>query len=210
MSNLSPHLIRRGSIAVIAGLLTVTACSSDNGNGGSTSATEGTASSTDTTVGLTEPSDTASSASDQVSSTVDQIDAALKDGPYATISEILHLTGISDQLEGREVTLLAPTEDAFKAMSASQLKDLIANPTKIDDLVKRHIIDGAYTYDELAKQTSVKALDGTTLDVTDDGGTLKVDGATVDKIDNARANGDNGDAKVVVLSIDKLLLEGEQ
>ncbi len=106
--------------------------------------------------------------------------------------------------------MLAPTEDAFKAMSASQLKDLIANPTQIDNLVKRHLIDGAYTYDELAKQDSVKAMDGTTLDVTDDGGTLKVDGATVSKIDNARANDDNGDAKVVVLSIDELLLDGGQ
>ena len=202
MSNRSPHLIRRGSIAVVSGVLLVAGCSSSDN--GSTSVTEATIATT------AQPSDTASSASDAVSSTVDQIDAALKDGPYATISEILHLTGISDDLEGREVTVLAPTEDAFKALSASQLKDLIANPTKIDDLVKRHVIDGAYTYDELAQQDSVKAIDGTTLDVTDEGGTVKVDGATVDKIDKAQANDDNGDAKVVVLSIDGLLLDGGQ
>ena len=203
MSNRSSHLIRRASVTLVVGLLAVAACSSDNGGGASTSATEAT-------VNATEPSDTASSASDAVSSTVDQIDAALKNGPYATLSEILHLTGISDQVEGREVTVLAPTEDAFKALSSSQLKDLIANPTQIDDLMKRHLIDGAYTYDELAKQDSVKAMDGTTLDVSDDGGTLKVEGATVSKIDNARANGDDGDAKVVVLSIDEVLLDGGQ
>jgi uncharacterized surface protein with fasciclin (FAS1) repeats len=200
MSNRNAHLARRSSVALVAGVLLFAACSSDDN--GSTSATEATLATT------AAPSDTAPSASDQVSSTVDQIDAALKDGPYATISEILHLTGISDQLEGREVTLLAPTEDAFKALSGSQLKDLIANPTQIDDLLKRHVIDGAYTYDELAQQQTVKAMDGTTLNVTDEGGTLKVDGATVEKIDKAQANGDNGDAKVVVLSIDALLLGG--
>jgi len=208
MSNWSSHLIRRGSVALVTGVLVVASCSSDDNS--STSATVASAGSTTVASSGTATADTASSASDQVSSTVDDIDSALKDGPYATISEILHLTGISDQLQGREVTVLAPTEDAFKSMNASQLKDLIANPTKIDDLVKRYIIDGAYTYDELGQQSTVKALDGTTLNVTDDGGTLKVDGATVNKIDNARANDDNGDAKVVVLSVDELLLDGGQ
>ena len=43
------------------------------------------------------------------------------------------------------MTILAPTEDAFKKLTKDQLTDLATNPTKIDDILKRHIVDEVLT-----------------------------------------------------------------
>ena len=77
------------------------------------------------------------------------------------------------------MTILAPTEDAFKKLSKDQLADLATNPTKIDDILKRHIVDEVLTFDELAAKSSVTTLSGDTLTVANDGGTVTVNGAVV-------------------------------
>ena len=77
------------------------------------------------------------------------------------------------------MTILAPTNDAFTSLSADELRDLLANPSEIDDVLRRHVIDEALTFDELSARETVTVLSGDTLTVETTGSTVTVDGAVV-------------------------------
>jgi len=167
-----------------------------------TIASESTSETTDVT---TAADDSTGSTDVDFSSRIDQARAALQDGDFTTMLQALELSGISSEVEDRQVTILAPTDNAFGDLSAGEVTDLLANPSQIDDLLKRHIIDELLTFDELSAKTSVKMLSGDTLPVTNDGGVVKVDGATVTEMDES-VTADNGQ-DVAVFSIDRVLLD---
>ena len=167
-----------------------------------TTAADSTSQTTDVT---TAADDSTGSTDVDLSSRMDQARAALQDGDFTTMLQALELSGISSEIEDRQVTILAPTDNAFGDLSAAEVTDLLANPSQIDDLLKRHIIDELLTFDELSAKTSVKMLSGDTLPVTNDGGVVKVDGATVTEMDES-VTADNGQ-DVAVFSIDRVLLD---
>jgi uncharacterized surface protein with fasciclin (FAS1) repeats len=70
--------------------------------------------------------------------------------------------------------------------------------------LKRHIVDEVLTFDQLKTKSSVKTLSGDTLTVTNEGGTVKIDGATVTELNKA-VTADNGQ-DIAVFSIDRVLL----
>jgi len=140
-----------------------------------------------------------------VSSRIDEAKAALQDGDFTTMLRALELSGLAKDLEDRQVTILAPTDNAFSDLSAGTVTDLLADPSQIDTLLKRHIIDGLLTFDELSAKTSVETMSGDTLPVTNEGGVVKVDGAAVTETDKS-VTGENGQ-DVAVFSIDRVLLD---
>ena len=135
---------------------------------------------------------------------IDTATDALKAGDFSTLLEALSLSSVADEIEGRAVTILAPTDDAFSELAADEIADILANPTRLDDLLKHHIVDGAFSYDDLASMTSVTMLDGAKLPVTSDGSKVLVGGATVSEGPTDATNGTEGE-EVVVLSIDRVL-----
>jgi uncharacterized surface protein with fasciclin (FAS1) repeats len=107
----------------------------------------------------------------------DRAKDALAAGDFSTFLNLLQLSGLAHDIEERQVTIPAPTEDAFQKLTKSQLADLATNPTKIDDILKRHIVDEVLTLDELAAKSSVTTLSGDTDRVQRDGGNVTVNGA---------------------------------
>lgn len=185
------HLILPAATAVV---LTVTSCSGDD---------------------LTEDAETAASNVDDaaedltdetlaVSERLDTVTEALDEGDFSTMLEALNLSSIADEIEGRAVTVLAPTDAAFAGLAADEIVNLLSNPTQVDDLLRHHVLDGAYPLSELAEMTSVTALDGNTLTVASDGGSVTVDGATITATSAESVDGADGE-EVVVLSIDEVL-----
>lgn len=219
-----------GVVAILAGL---SACGSDDDSSTDTTAgsatiplsttsdtsepdtsvttdntTETTASdpTTESTSDVTTASDDSTSNTDvDVSSRMEQARDALQDGDFTTMLQVLELSGLASEIEDRQVTILAPTDDAFGDLSADTMTDLLANPSQVDDVLERHIIDELLTFDELSAKTSVKTLAGDTLTVTNDDGVVKVDGATVTELDES-VTADNGQ-DVAVFSIDRVLVD---
>ena len=105
------------------------------------------------------------------------------------------------------MTILAPTNDAFKNMSGEDMKDVLLDPSKAKALLERHILDKVYSYDELAAATEVKTVGGDTLAVTSDGDTIKIAGAVVSKPDTDQLSGEAGQ-EIAVFAIDHVLTEG--
>jgi len=138
----------------------------------------------------------------------DRAKDALAAGDFSTFLNLLQLSGLAREIEERQVTILAPTEDAFQKLTKSQLADLATNPTKIDDILKRHIVDEVLTFDELAAKSSVTTLSGDTLTVSNDGGNVTVNGAVVSAPKSDSVSGEQGQ-EVSVLGIDTVLLDAQ-
>lgn len=130
---------------------------------------------------------------------------ALRKGDFSTMLRLLSLSGLADELENKEYTILAPTEEAFSSLSGSQLSDIITNPTQIDDILRRHILDGVYSYEDLTGMTEVTTIGGDTLEVSYEGGTLTIDGAEVSEPTDQMASGQSGQ-EFAVFGIDTVLL----
>jgi len=150
----------------------------------------------------------APSGSSAGTSRFDRAKDALAAGDFSTFLNLLQLSGLAREIEERQVTILAPTEDAFKKLTKSQLADLATNPTKVDDILKRHIVDEVLSFDELAAKSSVTTLSGDTLTVSNDGGTVTVNGAVVSEPKSDSVSGADGQ-EISVLGIDTVLLDGK-
>jgi uncharacterized surface protein with fasciclin (FAS1) repeats len=191
---------------VVDDTVTVGTATNDAATGDTTGDTTG-----DDTTDDTSDTDDSVSGSDDGTATTDIRDRletareALSDRDFSTMLQALNLSSIADEIEGRAVTILAPTNDAFTSMSASELRGPRANPTEIDDVLKRHIIDEALTFDELSARDSVTTLSGDTLTVTTSGSTVTVDGAVVTPPTDDRVSGEEGE-EIVVFRIDRVLL----
>ena len=177
------------------------ATSSTSGSAGATSASSDAGSSTGST-------DLSGSSTPTGASRFDRAKDALAAGDFSTFLNLLQLSGLARDIEERQVTILAPTEDAFKKLTKDQLTDLATNPTKIDDILKRHIVDEVLSFDELAAKSSVTTLSGDTLTVSDDGGTVTVNGAVVSAPKSDSVSGEQGQ-EISVLGIDTVLLDGK-
>ncbi len=177
------------------------ASSSTSGSASSSSPSSDAGSSTGST-------DQSGSGTSTGASRFDRAKDALAAGDFSTFLNLLQLSGLAHDIEERQVTILAPTEEAFKKLTKDQLADLATNPTKIDDILKRHIVDEVLTFDELAAKSSVTTLSGDTLTVSNNGGTVTVNGAAVSKPKSDSVSGEEGQ-EISVLGIDTVLLDGQ-
>ena len=203
---------RTGALVALAalGAVAVTACGS-SADSSSTSPSDGV-----TTLTSGAPAASSSSGSTEVSGSsgstgtdrFDRAKDALAAGDFSTFLNLLQLSGLAREIEERQVTILAPTEDAFKKLTKDQLADLVTNPTKIDDILKRHIVDEVLSFDELAAKSKVTTLSGEALTVSNDGGTVTVNGAVVSEPKSDSVSGQEGQ-EVSVLGIDTVLLENK-
>lgn len=200
----------RTLVSIIALGAALTACgdtTTDTGATGSidiTTGSDSTDAATDTTTDGADGTDSTDLSTDE---RIDQAADALKNGDFTTMLRLLELSGLADDIEGREITILAPTEDAFADVSSDELANLLTNPTEIDDVLKGHILDELLTFEELATMTEVTTMTGETLPVTTDNGGVQVDGAEVTERDADSMSGEDGQ-EVAVFAIDRVLLEG--
>lgn len=104
---------------------------------------------------------------------------ALAQGDFTTLLTALELSGILDQLETQQATLLAPTDTAFAQLSTDDLSDLLTSASQIEEVLRRHVIDESLTWEQLQERSEVTTLSGDILPVAVDGDQVTVGGAAV-------------------------------
>lgn len=180
----------RTSAAALGALvvLGVSACSSDTKSLATTLSSEGVPVATDTEerLGVAE--------------------FALQQGDFSLMAEALDLSSVADEVNQRATTILAPADQAFAALDKDTYGDLLTNPTKLDDVVKRHVLDGAFSYEQLGAMTEVNTIGGETLTVKKSDNVLTVAGAEVTPPADPTLAGTNGQ-EFVVLGVDRVILE---
>ncbi|MEX1219198.1 MAG: fasciclin domain-containing protein [Solirubrobacterales bacterium] len=98
-------------------------------------------------------------------------------------------------------TVFAPTNEAFEALPPAELARLLepANRDELAKILTYHVVAGDILSADLADGQKVKTVEGQDLTITVDGDTVKVNDATVVKVDIETSNG-------VVHVIDGVLL----
>ncbi len=123
-------------------------------------------------------------------------------GQHTTLVAALEASGLDSVLMGPgPFTVFAPTDEAFDALPAGTLDDLLlpANLAQLQAVLLHHVLVGAVLSTDLSDNLDVEALDGTTVTVTLPESGPMVDAANVTEVDIQTANG-------VIHAIDAVLL----
>jgi uncharacterized surface protein with fasciclin (FAS1) repeats len=110
---------------------------------------------------------------------------------FSTLSRALEAAGLEAALGSDEVTLLAPTDEAFARLPAGALDDLLKpeNRDKLVALLKHHVVAGKLERDDMKKRRSLTSLDGRAIAVRLERGNLMVGEARVGNRERVAANG---------------------
>jgi uncharacterized surface protein with fasciclin (FAS1) repeats len=212
--------MRRGVVRIVIGMacgaVLLAACGDDD-DVGSAAATR--SESAATTVGSTSAGGSASAAptdstttragADGVTTTatVDDVgdvpaalqDALAKGGDFSNFLSALRLVGFDSIASSEQVTVFAPTDEAFRALDASVLAKVLADRDQAELLLRNHVVDRQISSSELATMSSVTTEAGAALVVQKNADSILVGGSRVTKPDVSAG-------KATVHVVDKVLL----
>ena len=124
--------------------------------------------------------------------THDIVDTAVAAGSFTTLVAAVQAAGLVDTLKGPgPFTVFAPSDDAFAALPAGTVDDLVKpeNKDKLTSILLLHVVPGAIMSSDLAGQKiDAKTAGGATVHVDATDG-VTVDGAKVVTADIACSNG---------------------
>ena len=124
--------------------------------------------------------------------THDIVDTAVAAGSFTTLVAAVQAAGLVDTLKGAgPFTVFAPTDEAFAALPAGTVEDLVKpeNKEKLTAILLLHVLPGAVSSTDVAgKQLDAKTAGGDTVHVDGSDG-VTVDGAKVVTADIACSNG---------------------
>jgi uncharacterized surface protein with fasciclin (FAS1) repeats len=122
----------------------------------------------------------------------DIVDTAVAAGSFKTLVAALKAAGLVDTLKGKgPFTVFAPTDDAFAKLPAGTVDELLKpeNKQKLIAILTYHVVAGKVTAAQAMKLSSAKTVNGQSLAISADGGTVKINDATVTKADIMCSNG---------------------
>lgn len=155
---------------------------------------------------MTPPMSSGTSAAMPMTPTKDIVATAMSDKRFSTLVKELKKADLVSALQGPgPFTVFAPTNAAFKKLPKGALKDLEKDPTKLAAVLKYHVLPArvdAATATSMTSPTSPPTLEGSTLQVTASGGTVKINDATVTQADIMASNG-------IIHAIDTVLMPSD-
>jgi transforming growth factor-beta-induced protein len=129
------------------------------------------------------------------------LEQALRDLGLTNLASAVSQVDLSEVLDDNEFTVFAPDDSAFLALDGSDLSDLLRDPASILDLLQNHLVIGeALSIDDLADMAAVTSEAGVSLAVTETGGTVTIEGATVTNTETVGAG--------VIHVVDQVLILG--
>jgi uncharacterized surface protein with fasciclin (FAS1) repeats len=143
--------------------------------------------------------DAADEAAPDVEATSDDLAAVLEDAGLTTVATAVQSIDVEEIVGSDEFTFFAPNDDAFLALEAEAVADLLSDPTELLAVLRNHVVDRRIEAATLADMTDVTTIEGSTLPVDGTGDSVTVGEAVVVRSDIAVGDG-------VVHVIDGVLL----
>jgi len=111
---------------------------------------------------------------------------------FKTLATALKAAGLVETLKAKgPFTVFAPTDEAFAKLPPGTLEDLLKpeNKAKLVSILTYHVVAGKLMAADVAKERSIKTLNGEVLRIQVVGNTVMVDNAKVIKADIVASNG---------------------
>jgi len=122
----------------------------------------------------------------------DIVDTAVAAGSFKTLAAALQAAGLIETLKGPgPFTVFAPTDEAFAKLPAGTVDSLLepANKEKLISILTYHVVSGKVLAAQVVKMSSAKTVNGQSISITTNGGSVMVDNAQVVKADILCSNG---------------------
>lgn len=122
----------------------------------------------------------------------DIVDTAAGAGSFTTLVAALQAADLVETLRGDgPFTVFAPTDDAFSKLPAGTLESLLEpkNKAKLQAILTYHVVAGNVMASEVVNLSSAKTVNGKTLKIRVNNGSVMIDNAKVIKTDIATSNG---------------------
>ena len=122
----------------------------------------------------------------------DVVDTAVAAGSFNTLAAALEAAGLVDTLKGDgPFTVFAPTDEAFAKLPAGTVEELLKpeNKAKLTAILTYHVVPGALNASKVVTLKDAETVNGATVTITVNGGTVMVDNAKVVKTDIMATNG---------------------
>jgi len=132
----------------------------------------------------------------------DIVDTAVAAGAFTTLVAAIEAAGLVDTLKGEgPFTVFAPTDAAFAALPEGTVESLLKpeNREQLVAILTYHVVPGKVTAADVAGLSEAATVNGASIDISVNYGTVKVDGATVVQADVMASNG-------VIHVIDQVIL----
>lgn len=132
----------------------------------------------------------------------DLVDTASSAGSFKTLVDVIVAAELGDFLRSPgPFTVLAPTDAAFANLPEGLLDALLLDLPKFKRILMYHILSGDVRSDDLAEIDEAPTEEGSIVAVERSNGTIKLNDATVLKVDILADNG-------VIHAIDQVLIPG--
>lgn len=130
---------------------------------------------------------------------MDIVDTAVAAGNFNTLAAALKAAGLVDTLKGKgPFTVFAPTDEAFAKLPAGTVEALLKDPKKLSAILTYHVVPGSVTAKDVARLTSAKTVQGSSVKIDTASG-VRINDSNVVKADIMTSNG-------VIHVIDTVLL----
>jgi len=118
------------------------------------------------------------------------VQTAAAAGQFKTLVTLVKQAGLAGALQGKgPFTVFAPTDAAFAKVPKSTLQALAKDKAKLRAVLLYHVAKGKLTAAKVVKLDSIKTLNGQSLKVRVNHGTVTIGGARVIKADIGASNG---------------------
>lgn len=92
------------------------------------------------------------------------LEMAKQSGKFTFLLKALEITGLTEELEKEgPMTVLAPTDDAFRRMSEGERNDLLNDKAYLRDLILLHVVDGSVKVEDAISREKVVSKEGDSL-----------------------------------------------
>jgi uncharacterized surface protein with fasciclin (FAS1) repeats len=121
----------------------------------------------------------------------DIVDTAIDAGSFTTLVAAVQAAGLVDTLKGEgPFTVFAPTDEAFAALAAGTVDDLLKpeNKDKLVAILTYHVVAGKVMSTGLSEGMMAPTVQGSDITITLEGG-AKVNGANISTADIEASNG---------------------
>lgn len=122
-------------------------------------------------------------AEENVSAAASDLVGVLEENGLESASSFVRDIDVSEIVGSDEYTFLAPGDDAFIALSAEEVAEVMSDEAALTALLKNHLIDQRLDASELAELESVTTLSGMELEIVSDDDGLTVGGARIQQSD---------------------------
>lgn len=119
------------------------------------------------------------------------VDALVNKGNFTTLVTAVQAAGLAETLSAPgDLTVFAPTDQAFANLPEGTVESLLANPTALAEVLKNHVVAGRVDGDAAIWYGEALALTGNTLNIGyGDDGVLYIDDARITVTDIETSNG---------------------